>query len=193
MTRILFFFIFIFFPFHSSIADTELIISKIQSGWNEVKTMSGKFIQTDANGDLEIGNFYFSKPYQSKFIYTNKNEDIVTNENLLRIIDKEGFQIDSYSIGDNVLKKILSNNLDINKEFKINFAKENDLSYEIEALNKNKGSSSKIILTFTKDTLELKKWEIYDETNNKTVLEFTKIKKNIFISQNLFVVRYRSN
>ena len=31
------------------------------------------------------------------------------------------------------------------------------------------------------------------ELDNKTVLEFTKIKKNIFISQNLFVVRYTNN
>jgi outer membrane lipoprotein-sorting protein len=36
----------------------------------------------------------------------------------------------------------------------------------------------------------MKKWEIYDEFDNKTVFKFTKIKKNIFISQNLFVVRY---
>ena len=41
--------------------------------------------------------------------------------------------------------------------------------------------------------MELEKWEIFDELDNKTVLEFTKIKKNIFISQNLFVVRYTNN
>ena len=33
----------------------------------------------------------------------------------------------------------------------------------------------------------------FDELDNKTVLEFTKTKKNIFISQNLFVVRYTNN
>ena len=45
-------------------------------------------------------------------------------------------------------------------------------------------------LYLIKNTLDLKKWEIYDEFGNKTVFKFTKIKKNIFISQNLFVVKY---
>ena len=67
------------------------------------------------------------------------------------------------------------------------------MKYEIQAGIKNDNSSSRVILTFNKDTIGLEKWEIFDELDNKTVLEFTKIKKNIFISQNLFVVRYTNN
>ena len=171
----------------------KLRVPKIQSGWNEIQTMSVEFSQLDMNGNLENGKFYFSKPYQSKFVYVNKNEDIVTNESLLRIVDKEGFQIDSYAIGGNVLKKLLSNDLDIKQEFKIDYATEYEFTYEIKASDKNEKNMSDVVLTFNKDTLELKKWEISDELNNKTVLEFTKIKKNILISQNLFVVRYRDN
>ena len=184
--------ILILFPWHISIAETDSIISKIQRGWNEVLTMSGEFSQLDTNGTLEKGKFYFSKPYQSKFVYLNKDEDIITNESLLRIVDKKGFQIDSYAIGGNVLKKLLSNDLDINEEFRIDYATENEFNYVIGASIKNESSLNKIILTFNKDTIELQKWEISDELGNKTVLEFTKIKKNIFISQNLFVVKYRN-
>ena len=193
MIRITIFLILTLVPWQVSSAETELIISKIQSGWNEIQTMSGEFSQLDMNGNLENGKFYFSKPYQSKFVYVNKNEDIVTNESLLRIVDKEGFQIDSYAIGGNVLKKLLSNDLDIKQEFKIDYAIENEFTYEIKASDKNGKNISDVVLTFNKDTIELKKWEISDELNNKTVLEFTKIKKNILISQNLFVVRYRDN
>ena len=193
MFRFLILLSFILFPWHISSAETDSIISKIQSGWNEIQTMSGEFSQLDMNGNLENGKFYFSKPYQSKFVYVNKNEDIVTNESLLRIVDKEGFQIDSYAIGGNVLKKLLSNNLDIKQEFRVDYAIENESNYEIKASDKNGENINNIVLTFNKDTIELKKWEISDELNNKTVLEFTKIKKNILISQNLFVVRYKNN
>ena len=193
MFRLTIFLILALLPWQVSSAETESIISKIQSGWNEIQTMSGEFSQLDMNGNLENGKFYFSKPYQSKFVYVNKNEDIVTNESLLRIVDKEGFQIDSYAIGGNVLKKLLSNDLDIKQEFKIDYAIENEFTYEIKASDKNGKNISDVVLTFNKDTMELKKWEISDELNNKTVLEFTKIKKNILISQNLFVVRYRDN
>ena len=185
--------ILVFFPWHFLTANTESIISKIQSNWNEIQTMSGEFSQLDSNGNLETGKFFFSKPYQSKFIYKNKKEDIVTNESLLRIVDKEGFQIDSYAIGGNILKKLLSNNLDIKKEFEINFIEETEKSYEIGAISKNSNSMSEVILTFNKTTIELEKWEISDEIGNKTVLQFTKVKKNIFISDNLFDVRYQNN
>ena len=185
--------ILILFPWHISFADADLIISKIQTGWNNIQTMSGEFSQLDLNGNLEKGKFYFLKPYQSKFVYTNKDEDIVTNETLLRIVDKKGFQIDSYAIGGNALKTILSNNLNIEDEFTIDYAIENEFNYEIKAGIKNNSTLSRVILTFNKDTTELEKWVIFDELGNKTVLEFTKIKKNIFISQNLFAVSYLNN
>ena len=193
MNHYLILLIFTLFPWHSSYADTSSIISKIQTGWNNIQTMSGEFSQMDSDGNLENGNFYFLKPYKSKFIYTNKSEDIITNETLLSIVDKKGFQIDSYSIRGNTLKKLLSDNLDIEKEFTIDYAIENEFNYEIQAGVKNDSTLSRVILTFNKDTMELEKWEFSDELNNKTVLKFTKIKKNIFISDNLFDVRYQSN
>ena len=193
MIKFSIFLILLCFPFHISIAENDLIISKIQNGWNKIQTMSGEFSQLDPDGNLENGKFYFSKPYQSKFIYTNKNEDIITNESLIRIVDKEGFKIDSYAIGENAIKKLLSNNLDIKKEFDLNFFEEDEKSYKIGTIDQNSNSRGNVILTFNKDTVDLEKWEIFDETSNKTVLEFTKIKKNIFISQNLFVVRYTNN
>ena len=193
MFRISIILILVLFPWHISFADTDLIISKIQTGWNKIQTMSGEFSQIDSDGNIENGKFYFLKPYQSKFVYSNKDEDIVTNETLLRIIDKKGFQIDSYSIGSNALKKLLAESLDIEEEFTIDYAIENEFNYEIQAGIKNDSTSRRVILSFNKDTIELEKWEIFDELDNKTVLEFTKIKKNIFISQNLFVVRYTKN
>ena len=111
--------ILILFPWQISIAETDSIISKIQTGWNDIQTMSGEFSQIDSDGNLETGKFYFLKPYQSRFVYTNKKEDIVTNETLLRIVDKKGFQIDSYAIGGNALKKLLSSNLDIEQELSL--------------------------------------------------------------------------
>ena len=137
MLRILISLILVFFPWQISFAETDLVISKIQTGWNNIKTMSGEFTQIDSDGHSEKGKFYFLKPYQSKFVYANKDEDIVTNETLLRIVDKKGFQIDSYAIGGNALKKLLSMNLDIKQEFTIDYAIENEFNYEIQAGIKN--------------------------------------------------------
>ena len=184
------FFIFFIFSFNSSSND---IISKIEKNWNKTKSMSGTFIQLDTDGNYSEGNFYFLKPYLSKFEYNDKKENIITNETLLRLVDKDGYQIESYSIGNNILKDLLSYNIDIKKEFDVISFQIEDDSYNLWFKSKEGLTNQSLQLFFDKNTLDLKKWEIFDELNNKTVLEFTKIKKNIFISQNLFVVKYKNN
>ena len=96
--RIFFFIFYIFFIFSFNTSSND-IISKIEKNWNKTRSMSGTFIQLDTDGNYSEGNFYFLKPYLSKFEYKDKKENIITNETLLRLVDKDGYQIESYSIG----------------------------------------------------------------------------------------------
>ena len=52
--------------------------------------------------------------------------------------------------------------------------------------NNVNNSNSKITLTFHSSNYLLKKWEIVDALEQSTYLEFTNIRKNISIDQNLF-------
>ena len=133
------------------------------------------------------------KPYLSKFIYEDRPENIITNRLLLRIVDQENYQIDSYPIGSNILKKILSENFSIEEDLNIKSLKSDNEFYEIEFFTSLDNTNNRALLFFNKNTLDLKKWVIFDEFDNKTVLEFTNIKKNISISENLFVVKYKQN
>ena len=188
-TLVLSFFIVIIF-INFSYSDES--ITKIEKNWNEIISMSGNFLQIDPDGEVSNGKFYFLKPYKSKFQYDDRSENIVTNESLLRIVDDEGYQIESYYIKNNILKSLLSNNLIIENNFKNIFLTENDNLYKLELYLDDYSNNNSGIIYFDKISLDLKKWEIIDEFSNKTVLEFTKIKKNISISENLFVVRYKN-
>ena len=136
------------------------------------------------------GQFFFLKPFQSKFIYEGREEDIITNQSLMVVVDKEGRQIDSFHIGNSILKKLLSEDIVIENEFDIISLTDENNFYHLMLKVKDDKSDNQIKFVFDKQSLDLKKWEIYDEFGNKTVFKFTKIKKNIFISQNLFVVKY---
>ena len=177
------------------ISDNQEIISLIENNWNSIKTMSGRFEQTDTDNNIEYGNFYFDKPYKSKFTYDNKNETIITNQVLINILDEEGYQIDSYPIGNSPIKNILSNNIKLKDIFTISSVEiifGNDDVYKITTVKKDSDSSNgEVLFFFSTDDLTLKKWVIFDEFKNKTVLEFTNIQKNISIAPNIFVVRYR--
>ena len=193
----------IFFIFTISIVNSESeviqneqeIISLIENNWNSIDTMSGRFEQIDADNNIEYGNFYFDKPYKSKFSYDHKDETIITNKILIYILDDEGYQVDSYPIGNSPIKNILSNNIKFDDIFKITSVEQildKEDIYQITTINKNsENSDGKVLFFFTVDDLTLKKWVIFDEFGNKTVLEFTNMQKNISIGPNIFVVRYR--
>ena len=166
------------------------IITGIEANWNETKSMSGQFEQIDQEGNIFYGQFFFVKPFKSKFMYDGREEDIITNKSLMVVVDKEGYQIDSFPIGDSVLKKLLSEDILIENEFDIISLKDENNFYHLTLKVKDNKSDDQIKFVFDRQSLDLKKWEIYDEFDNKTVFKFTKIKKNIFISQNLFVVKY---
>ena len=93
------------------------IISGIEDNWNEIKSMSGQFEQIDQEGNISRGQFFFLKPFHSKFKYDGREEDIITNKSLMVVVDKDGYQIDSYPIGDSILKKLLSEDIIIEAKF----------------------------------------------------------------------------
>ena len=57
-----------------------------------------------SDGNISIGKFF-------EIIYQNLSEDrpenIITNRLLLRIVDQDNYQIDSYPIGNNILKNFI--------------------------------------------------------------------------------------
>ena len=181
----------LFFLITNTVAE-ESILNKIQDNWNNTKSMSGSFVQIVDDNEMRNGNFYFLKPYLAKFVYDNRNEDIITNERLLRIVDKEGYQIDSYLIGNHIMKSLLSDKTNIIDNLDATKVTQKDGNYQIAILFDKGQTNVHVLLSFDNQTLDLKKWEITDEFMSKTVLEFTKIKKNIFISQSLFDVKYRN-
>tara|TARA_B100001057_G_scaffold479643_1_gene551548 strand:+ start:1029 stop:1613 length:585 start_codon:yes stop_codon:yes gene_type:complete len=171
--------------------DKKMVLDSIQESWNDTATMSGNFIQYNSDDTLSYGNFYFSKPFKSKFIYENNNETIITTEALIVLLDKEGFRVESYPLLNSPIKNLLADKINfenLNSNIRINEEKNFYYIYMANLDDKNTA-----IFSFEKDSLDLKKWEIIDEFGQSTVLEFTKVKKNIFISPETYKVRYKNN
>ena len=177
--------------FSVSAFDEKLVLDKIEGHWNKISTMSGNFIQYNSDETMNYGKFFLSKPFKSKFIYENSNEIIITTETLIVLLDAEGYRIDSYPILNSPIKKLLVSEFDFQDfETSIKINEENGL-YHIYISDLNEKRIA--IFSFKKDSLDLEKWEIIDEFDQSTVLEFTKIKKNISIGSETYKIRYKNN
>ena len=174
-----------------SASNEKFLLESIEDHWNKVNTMSGSFIQYNSDETISYGDFYLSKPFKSKFIYQNNNETIVTTETLIVLLDEEGFRVDSYPLFNSPIKNLLISKFDfenLNANIKLN---EGDNFYHIYINELDYKTAA--IFSFSKYSLDLKKWEIVDEFDQSTVLEFTKIKKNISISPDIYAIKYKRN
>jgi outer membrane lipoprotein-sorting protein len=181
-------FILIFLKFNFSFADSLVNLS--EANWNDIDSMTGQFKQTNHDGNIQFGNFYIQKPHRSLFEYKGQEEKILTSKFFLHIINQKHFVIDSYPIGSNPLKYLLLENLDLQRHFDLIFTETTDQFLINLSQKRGNNNLEKIILYFNIDTLELKKWDIFNEFGEKTSLEFTNIIKNISISTDKFVIHY---
>ena len=171
-------------------AFAESLVNLSEANWNNIDSMIGQFKQTDHDGNIQYGNFYIQKPHRSLFEYKGQEEKILTSKFFLHIVNQKHFVIDSYPIGSNPLKYLLLENLDLQKYFDLVFT-ETKKQFSINLSQKSGNNNlEKITLYFNRDSLELKKWEIFNEFGEKTSLEFTNIIKNISISADKFVIHY---
>jgi outer membrane lipoprotein-sorting protein len=183
-------FFFIFLKVNLIFADSLVNLS--EANWNDIDSMTGQFKQTNHDGNIQHGNFYIQKPHRSLFEYKGQKEKILTSKFFLHIVNQKHFIIDSYPIGSNPLKYLLLENLDLQKHFDLVFAETKD-EFSINLSQKNGNDNlEKITLYFNRDSLELEKWDIFNEFGEKTSLEFTNIIKNISISADKFVIHHNN-
>ena len=191
MTK-LFSFLFILIFLKLNFAFSESLITSIEKYWNDINSMTGQFKQIDSDGNIQYGNFYLKKPHKSLFEYSNQEEKILTTKFLLHILNQKHFIIDSYPIGSSPIKFLFFENLNLQKHFNVvSYDTTDQITIELTE-NEETDNLEKITLYFNKKSLDLKKWEIFNEFGEKTSLEFTNILKNISISADKFVIHYNN-
>ena len=175
----------------SVFSEENKYIDIIEEDWNNTQTISGRFHQKLNDDDIVSGNFYIQKPYKSNFTYDNELENIITSKFFINIVDNKKFLIDRYPIINQPIYKILSEEISLKETFEILSVKiiNNEIAINLVSKNNSSDSKAKIKLTFNGDDYSLKNWEIVDDLGQSTYLEFTKIRKNISIDQELFVIK----
>ena len=175
----------------NAFSEENELINIIEENWNSSQTISGRFHQELNDNNIISGNFYIQKPYKSNFTYDNGLENIITSRFFINIVDNKKFLIDRYPIVNQPIYKILSEEISFKEVFEILSIKiiSNEIVINLVSKNNSSDSKAKIKLAFNGDDYSLKNWEIIDDLGQSTYLEFTKIRKNISIDQELFVIK----
>ena len=181
-----FIFVFINLLSTNALSEESHIIKIIEKAWNNIQTLNGNFHQQIDGDKIISGDFFIEKPYKSNFTYHNQTQNIITSKYFINFVDKESKLLDRYPIINQPVYKLFSKNINLNNIFHIRSVDQNQTEVKIKLAPKD-NNEIQIDLTFHFKNYLLKKWEIVDALGQTTYLEFTNVRKNISIDQNLFI------
>ena len=175
----------------NAFSEENELINIIEENWNSSQTISGRFHQELNDNNIISGNFYIQKPYKSNFTYDNELENIITSKYFINIVDEKRYLINKYPIINQPIYKILSERISFKKIFEVLSIKtiNNEIIINLISKNNSHDNAAKIKLSFNEEDYSLKNWEIIDDLGQSTYLEFTKIRKNISIDQEWFIIK----
>ena len=176
-------FCFIIFLYNKSFSDvnTDKIINYLSS----FDTLKSNFIQVNSNGDIFTGKVALIRPGKFRVEYNEISVLIISDGRKVAVINRDIKNISFYSLKDLPASMILFKDISLNN---IHLLKSKNLENRIEitfSTNKKK-DDEKIHITFEKQPLIMKKWEINRLDNNKTEIMFNNLLLDNEIDMKLF-------
>ena len=159
--------------------NTDKIINYLSS----FITLKSNFIQVNSNGDILTGKVALIRPGKFRVEYNEVSVLIISDGRKVAVINKD-IKHSFYSLKDLPASMILFKDISLNN---IHLLKSKNLENRIEitfSTNKNK-DDEKIHITFEKQPLIMKKWEI-DRQYNKTEIMFNNLLLDNEIDLKLF-------
>lgn len=162
-------------------------INDISIFFENFKSLSANFIQTNNTGDHVYGTLKIQKPNKINIKYTESNQLIVGDGKKLAIINKKYSQINFYNYDQLPFKIFLSDNFSLDNYSIIDYEKYDNI-IEIELSPKNDNKSGSIKLIFENNPIILKKWVLKEYNGSKIEVFLSEVEMNNIIKDEYFKI-----
>lgn len=176
-------FCFIIILYNKSFSDvnTDKIINYLSS----FNTLKSNFIQVNSNGDILTGKVALIRPGKFRVEYNEISVLIISDGRKVAVINKDIKNISFYSLKDLPASMILFNDISL-KNMHLLKSKNLENRIEVTFRTNKKKNDEKIHVTFEKQPLIMKKWEIDRLDKNKTEIMFNNLLLDNEIDLKLF-------
>ena len=175
------------FNIFTSVARSQKSYLEVKKYLADLKTLSADFVQVSENGDIRKGKIYVNLPGKLRISYEEPNDLLITSMGFWLVVqNRELKQTNNYPLNKTPLNIFLNQKLDLeNNNYDINFYEKNGV-VTLKFLNNKETVGTSFELFFKTNPVQLKKWEITDELDNKTSVLFQNLKIGIQHSHLLF-------
>ncbi|MCX5494720.1 outer-membrane lipoprotein carrier protein LolA [Kaistia dalseonensis] len=138
-------------------------LGKINSYFNAIRTMQGRFIQFGPNGEQSDGVFFISRPGKIRFHYSPPVKmDVICDGNQVAVRDSKVMTQDLYPLAKTPLRYLLADRIDLTSaDIVRQLIEEPDLISLVLKQDSAFGDGS-LKLIFDNKTFELRQWVVTD-------------------------------
>ena len=168
-------------------ARSQKSYSDVKNYLDDLKTLSADFVQVSENGDIRKGKIYINLPGKLRISYEEPNDLLITSMGFWLVVQNRKLkQTNNYPVSKTPLNIFLNQKLDLdNSNYNMKFNEEDGV-VTLKFLNNKEMVGTSFELFFKTNPVQLKKWVITDELDNKTSVLFQNLKTGLQNSHLLF-------
>lgn len=169
-------------------------LDKIQAYLNGIKTVTGKFEQTNPDGGVSTGTVWLSRPGKMRFDYDPPTKlQVVCDGEFIEVNDKAAGDIQYLPVRDTPAWLILRDGIALSGDVTVTKFEHGPKVFRVTAVQSKDESDSSLTMVFGEDPLALKQWMVVDPEGRTTTVALVDLRDTGTIAADTFVLPDRSS
>jgi outer membrane lipoprotein-sorting protein len=173
-------------------ANQKALLDKVNTYFNSVTTLVGKFVQVGPDGSKTEGQFYMQKPGKIRFEYDPPSPiELISDGDTVAVRDRKLATQDIYPLSQTPLKFLLSDKLDLMKDANVVGVYQDELFVTVVIEEKNVlAGTNRLMIMFGKKDTQLKQWTVTDPQGYDTTVAVSDLDTSKKPDPKLFKINY---
>lgn len=167
----------------------QTMVDQAVSYLQSMKSVKGRFVQTDARGATSQGSIYLQRPGKARFAYDPPSGlTVVSDGSKVSVADKRLKTFNQYPLSATPLALLLAREVRLDRGVQVTNVTRLADGFTLTARDAKKQTRGQITLTFTSAPVKLVGWTVTDAQGGTTRVQITDL-QSASIDPGLFVMK----
>lgn len=170
-------------------AADQALVNKAVAYLQSMKSVKGRFVQTDARGRTTQGDIYLQRPGKARFAYDAPSGlTVVSDGSKVSVADKRLKTFNQYPLSSTPLALLLAKEVRLDQGVEVTKVTRLADGFSITARDARKKSRGQIQIVFADDPMRLVSWTVTDAQGGATRVRLTSL-ASARIASSTFVLK----
>ena len=153
-------------------------LQRIQTYLNSIKTVTGKFQQTNPDGSVSNGTIWLSRPGKMRFEYEAPTKLLIISDgDFIEVNDKSADDIQFVPVKDTPAWLILRDGIQLSGDVTVTRFERGPKTFRVTVAQSNDQSDSTLTMVFSDGPLVLQQWSVINPQGQATTTALTDLQE----------------